>query len=326
MSGMIYPLLFKEIFRSKIWGGSGIGRLKGLTLPDDIGESLEVSGMQGEETVVANGTLGGLTLQQILQQHGVELLGRKNFERFGTHFPLLVKFISTADDLSIQVHPDDGLAQAMGRRNGKSEMWYVVRAEKGARVLSGFAEDFSEERCLESIAEGRLCEHINALPVQSGDCFFIPAGRIHSIGAGCLLIEIQQSSDDTFRVYDFDRKEADGFRRTLHLDEARQALSYEAVTSPRTFYTPQINTPVTLVDTPQFTVRLCRFTEKTTLDYSGLDSFVCFVVFEGEVLLTDAEGRSVKLAAGSTVLFPAENPLVNVEPLGGSCGFIETYV
>ncbi len=303
-----------------------MGRLKGLALPSDIGECLEVSGMPGEETVVANGEYAGQTLQQLLQLQGAALLGRRNFERFGTNFPLLVKFISTADDLSLQVHPDDNMARTMGRRNGKSEMWYVVRAEEGTKVLSGFSEDISEELCLESIAEGRLCEHINTLPVHSGDCFFIPAGRIHSIGAGCLFIEIQQSSDDTFRIYDFDRQETDGCTRTLHLNEALKALSYEKVVDPRTCYTPKTNTPVILISTPQFTVRLCRFTEKATLDYSDLDSFVCFVVFEGRVQLTDAEGRSVTLSAGRTVLFPAENPLVNVEPIDGSCGFIEAYV
>ncbi len=303
-----------------------MGRLKGISLPENIGESIEISGLPGEESVVKNGCLAGRKLSEVLEECGADVLGRQNFERHGTRFPLLVKFISAAADLSIQVHPDDAMARTLGHPYGKSEMWYVVRADENAKILSGFSVDFSEGRYLQDLAYGTLCEHLNILPVKAGDCFHVPAGRIHSIGAGCLLVEIQQSNDDTFRVYDFDRKDIDGRPRELHVEQARKALSYEAVKEPRTNYTPELNKPVLLISEPHFTSRLCRFTVPQTLDYASLDSFVCFVVFEGKARLTDAAGITMEIAAGQTVLFPAVNSSVTVEPMETGVGFIETYI
>lgn len=318
------PLRFREIYKEKPWGGTEIGRLKGCDLPRGIGESFEISGVPGSETLVADGEFAGRPLSDILRHYGAEILGRRNAERYGTDFPLLIKFISAADNLSVQVHPDDALAQEMGHPFGKNEMWFIVRAEAEAKIFNGFSTAFSPEGYTAELAAGRLLEHINVDESHVGDCFYIPAGCIHSIGAGNLLVEIQQSSDDTFRVYDYDRVGADGSKRELHVDMAKRALDYNRVGSQRVTYTSAVGHPVTLVESPSFTTRLCRFDAPVALDYAALDSFVIFIAFSGEAQLTDASGNGVRLAAGRSVLFPADNTAVSVQPLGDApCGLLE---
>lgn len=325
---MIQPLQFGDIFKHKLWGGSEIGRLKGIDAGDDVGESFEISALPGDESrVVTPGPDEGLTLRRLIAKYGERLMGRKNFARYGDEFPLLVKFIYSAKDLSVQVHPNDEIAHAMGHPYGKNEMWYIVRADQGATVRAGFKTDFSPQRYEETLADQTLSDHINTLPTHPGDCFYIPSGCIHSISAGNLLIEVQQSSDDTFRVYDFGRRDADGRLRELHVDQARRALNYAATADPRLYYTAATGRPVEILRTDTFTTRLCRYSERGEIDYRSLDAFVILVGFEGTALLRDAEGREVTLREGRTVLFPAENPLVSVEPLDGRpCGFIETFV
>ncbi len=320
------PLTFQELFLPKIWGGEDIGLLKGCCLQKNIGESFEISSVPGKETPVATGEFAGLTLEEVIKRTGVRLLGKVNYEKYGTDFPLLVKFISSAEDLSVQVHPGNDIAHEMGHPYGKNEMWYMVQTTGNAIVRVGFSEDYSEERYLREVADGTLCNHINTVAVHPGDSFSIPAGRIHSIGAGCLLIEIQQSSDDTFRVYDYNRTDITGEKRELHIDMARRALDYHAVSNPRINYQEVPNKPVMLLDSPSFTTKLCRFDGTQVLDYSGLDSFVIYVAFEGSALLTDSEGTTLRLAAGHSVMFPAENAFVSIRPERARFSFIETSI
>ncbi len=345
------PLLFKEIYKTKLWGGTdidlfaqgaqsadniGIDCLKGRDLRQDtgidgrwglkvcrdIGESYEISCIPGEETPVAEGPYAGKNLEEVIAICGATLVGEHNYARYGTTFPLLIKLISAAADLSIQVHPDDATARELGHPFGKNEMWYVVHAKADARVLAGFSSDFSAERYTEALAAGNLLEHVNAFPTHPGDCFYIPAGCIHSINAGNLLVEVQQNSNDTFRVYDYDRIGPDGRRRGIQVEEARRALRYEASTDHQVHYTPQNNRPVTLVSCPSFTTRLCRCDRLQTMDYRALDSFVIVIVFEGSATFTDAEGHSLRLTAGHTALFAADTTAVTVVP-DARCAFLE---
>ncbi|MDO4930920.1 MAG: class I mannose-6-phosphate isomerase [Bacteroidales bacterium] len=324
---MISPLIFKDIYKDKIWGGPGIGRLKGLSIPDNIGESFEVSGLPGDESVVAEGEFEGQTLRQLTSRFGSRLVGAQNFARFGTDFPLLVKFISAGRDLSLQVHPDDAMAHTMGHPYGKNEMWFIVEADPESHICAGFSCGFSETQYLVALAHNNLGDHVNVADTHPGDCFYIPAGCIHAIGGGNLLIEIQQSSDDTFRVYDYDRVDANGHKRELHIEQARHALNFDERPSTRTDYPRDVEGAVPLVSCASFTTRACRFTASGTLDYAALDSFVIFTVYSGEGLFTDAVGNVLHLRAGRSALFPAENPAVSVEPLGGApCCFLEASI
>lgn len=309
------PLKFREILKPTLWGGTDITAMKSLTASGaSIGESWEISGVPGAETPVAGGEYAGMTLRELTARFGAELVGAENLRRYGDNFPLLVKFISAARDLSIQVHPDNAMARRLGRPFGKSEMWYIVRARRGAMICSGFNHEFAPADFTRSLDEGTLCNHLRQHESRAGDCFFIPAGRIHSIGAGNFLIEVQQSSDDTFRVYDFNRVDQNGERRQLHVDLAREALDYEYADDNRTNYLPVVNRAVTLIDRPEFTTRLYQLDRPLRADYSAIDSFVIFVAFEGSARLIDGDGNAVSLRAGESVLFPASNGTVDLMP------------
>lgn len=316
---------FKELLKTTIWGGEEVTRLKQLSdAPEHVGESWEISGVPGNETLVAEGELKGRSLTQLIETYGADLVGKHNLEHYGTTFPLLIKFISAKADLSIQVHPDDAMAQRMGHPYGKTEMWYIVHTEPGASLCSGFNADFSAEGYTKSLQDGTLMSHLSRHATHPGDCFFIPAGRIHSIGAGNFLVEIQQSSNDTFRVYDFDRKDAQGHTRELHVAQAREALNYKASADYRTHYVQQKNVAVPLVSCPQFTTRLYQMDAPVVTDYTSVDSFVIVIAYKGAAMLHYDEGE-VSLKAGESVLFPATNKQIRFEPLDGCFEALETY-
>lgn len=318
-------LQFNALLKTTIWGGEEVTALKKLeNAPEQVGESWEISGVSGNETVVADGEFKGETLEKLIERFGVELVGKRNMERYGTTFPLLIKFISAAQDLSIQVHPDDAMAQRMGHPYGKTEMWYIVHTQPGASLCSGFNADFSADGYTESLADGTLMNHLSRHETRPGDCFFIPAGRIHSIGAGNFLVEIQQSSNDTFRVYDFDRTDAEGHKRELHVAQAREALDYKAYPEYRTQYEPRPNDCTPLVDCPQFTTRLYELTAPLKADYTDIDSFVILIAFEGAATLRYAEGE-LTLRAGESVLFPATTEGVEIVPAAGGFKALETF-
>ncbi|MBR1594655.1 MAG: class I mannose-6-phosphate isomerase [Alloprevotella sp.] len=327
------PIFFKPLLKQTIWGGEEVTALKqasellerGEAAMPRVGESWEISGVEGDETPVCCGEDAGRTLPELIAKYGADLVGEENLRRYGTTFPLLIKFISAAQDLSIQVHPDDAMAQRMGHPYGKTEMWYIVKAEEGASLVSGFSHAFSAEGYVASLADGTLMQHLSRHGTQAGQCFFIPAGRIHSIGAGNFLVEIQQSSNDTFRVYDFDRSDAEGRTRQLHVEQAREALDYADTEGGPVSYEPQPGACVNLVSCPQFTTNLLELDAPFHADYSRRDSFVILIAFEGTAEVRTDAGDTFELRAGQSVLLPAAMQGADIVPKGGDFRTLETF-
>ena len=315
---------FKPLLKQTIWGGERIAPFKRLECNmGQVGESWEISGVKGQETVVDGGPYDGLTTNELVATLRDRLLGRDNYLRYGDEFPLLIKFIDAAGDLSVQVHPDDATAMRHGRKRGKTEMWYVMDSEPSATLMVGLKRSITPDEYKALVANGTICDAISRYNVKEGDCFYIPSGRIHSIGAGCFLTEIQQTSDVTYRIYDFKRKDKDGNFRELHTAEAADAIDYQVQESYRTEYDRVKNEPAELVDCPYFRTALYDLDEPMTLDYSELDSFVILIGVCGEGTLTCDDGTSATLSAGHTLLLPATTGIVDVS---GKVKFLETYI
>lgn len=315
---------FKPLLKQTIWGGERIAPFKRLECNmGQVGESWEISGVKGQETVVDGGPYDGLTTNELVATLRDRLLGRDNYLRYGDEFPLLIKFIDAAGDLSVQVHPDDATAMRHGRKRGKTEMWYVMDSEPSATLMVGLKRSITPDEYKALVANGTICDAISRYNVKEGDCFYIPSGRIHSIGAGCFLTEIQQTSDVTYRIYDFKRKDKDGNFRELHTAEAADAIDYQVQESYRTEYDRVKNEPAELVDCPYFRTALYDLDEPMTLDYSELDSFVILIGVRGEGTLTCDDGTSATLSAGHTLLLPATTGIVGVS---GKVKFLETYI
>ncbi|KAA6338568.1 Mannose-6-phosphate isomerase ManA [termite gut metagenome] len=322
----MYPLKFEPILKQVLWGGEKIIPFKQLneTLKK-VGESWELSGLENNESIVANGVDKGLTLTEMLRKYRDELVGEANYARFGNKFPLLVKLIDAKQDLSVQVHPSDELAKKRHNSMGKTEMWYVIDADKEAKLRSGFSTQITPKEYKERILNNTITGVLQEYEIQKGDVFFLPAGRIHSIGAGAFIAEIQQTSDITYRIYDFNRKDTDGKVRELHTDLAREAIDYEVLSDYRTPYEALINEPVELVACPYFTTSLYDMTEEVSCDYSELDSFVIFVCVEGACRLIDNEKNVMTLHVGETVLLPATTQTITVTP-EKAVKLLETYI
>ena len=322
----MYPLKFELILKQTLWGGDKIISFKQLNdTRTEVGESWEISAVEGSESIVAEGPDKGMTLTEVLSKYREELLGEANYARFGVKFPLLVKFIDARQDLSIQVHPSDELAKKRHNSMGKTEMWYVIGADKGAKLRSGFSEQITPKEYKDRVYNNTITEVLQEYDIQPGDVFFLPAGRVHSIGAGAFIAEIQQTSDVTYRIYDFDRKDSKGNARELHTDLAREAINFEVLDDYRTQYDVVENEPIELVACPYFTTSLYDMTEEITCDYSELDSFVIFVCVEGSCTLYDNEKNEVSFKAGETVLMPASTQEVTIVP-NGKVKLLETYV
>ena len=315
---------FNPLLKSILWGGEKIVPFKHLTSDQkQVGESWEISGVKDNESVVSNGEYKGWTLNKLVDTLKDKLVGKENYERFGNEFPLLVKFIDARQQLSIQVHPTDEQAQVKGLGRGKTEMWYVMESDADASLRSGLKQKITPEQYKEMVEDDTITEALCEYPVKEGDVFFLPAGRIHSIGAGCFLAEIQETSDVTYRIYDFKRKDAEGNYRQLHTKEAAECIDYTVYPDYRTQYEARKNEPVELVSCPYFTTSVYDLTEPMTLDYSDLDSFVIFVGLKGEGEITDAEGNTISFRAGESVLLPATATTVKVS---GTIKFLESYV
>lgn len=323
----MYPLKFQPILKSTIWGGEKIVPFKNIeSTQTQVGESWEISDVPGDESVVANGPDAGKNLTQMVQEYKGALVGESNFTRFGGKFPLLIKFIDAQDDLSIQVHPDDELAMKRHNSMGKTEMWYVIdNAEGKAHLRSGISKSITPQEYEAMIADNTICDALADYAVKPGDVFFLPAGRIHSIGAGCFIAEIQQTSNITYRIYDFNRKDKNGNTRELHTELSKDAIDYSVEADYRTKYTPKLNAPVDLVSCPYFTTSVYNLTEPMTMDYSELDSFVIYICTEGSCTVKDNEGNEIAMKAGESVLFPATTKGLEVTP-DGEVKFLETYV
>ena len=324
----MYPLKFEPILKQTLWGGDKIIPFKHLneTLPN-VGESWEVSAVEGSESVVANGTDKGYTLPEMVRKYKEELVGEANYARFGNKFPLLIKFIDAKLDLSIQVHPGDELAKKRHNSFGKNEMWYVIAADKGAKLISGFAEEITPKEYKDRVHNGTFAEVLQTCAIEPGDVFYVPAGRVHGSGAGAFVAEIQQTSDITYRIFDYNRKDKDGKSRELHTSQAMDAINFSDVQDDfRTEYERVQNEPVEMVASPYFTTSVYDMTEEITCDYSELDSFVIFICVEGSCRLTDDNQNEITLRAGETVLLPAAVQEVTIVPEGQRVKLLETYV
>lgn len=322
----MYPLKFKPILKQTIWGGDRIIPFKGLHENlKNVGESWELSGVPDHESEVANGEFAGRTLRELINEFREELVGESVYKRFSTTFPLLIKFIDARQDLSIQVHPNDELAKMRHNSLGKTEMWYVMDAAEGAKLRSGFAKKVTPREYKDSVANSTITDLLCEYEIHPGDVFFLPAGRIHSIGAGAFIAEIQETSDITYRIFDFNRKDANGNTRELHTELAKDAIDYEVQDDYRTHYTPVVNEPVELVSCPYFTTSVYDLTDEITCDYAELDSFVVLICMDGKATIFDNDGHEEHIHAGETVLLAASTQEVRIVP-DGSVKILETYV
>ena len=323
---------FEPLLKQTLWGGDRIIPFKHLdTQMERVGESWEISGVKDNETIVANGPDKGKSLNQLVREQKEKLVGADNYQRFGDEFPLLIKFIDARQDLSIQVHPTDEIAHRQDKSRGKTEMWYALGSEEGEvkseklatpMLYNGLKQQITPEQYKEMVENDTITDALARYEVHEGDVFFIPAGRIHAIGAGCFVAEIQQTSDVTYRIYDFKRKDKDGNYRELHTKEAAESINYTVLPNYRTEYELQKNEGVQVVTCPYFTTAVYDLNEPMTLDYSELDSFVILIAVKGSGSLT-ANGETITFQMGDTVLLPATTDEVKVE---GEVKFLETYV
>lgn len=304
MMSALYPLKFTPILKEKIWGGQKLRQLLNKPTKSSVaGESWELSDVEGDTSVVANGPLAGTTLKTLLEQYKADLVGEKVYAQFGSKFPLLIKYIDAKKDLSVQLHPNDTLAKARHQSFGKTEMWYVIQADEGSNLIIDFNQPMSAERYKKHLEAKTLPSILNFETVSKGDTFFIEVGRIHAIGAGVLLAEIQQTSDITYRVYDWDRTDAQGKPRELHNDLAMDAIDFKMDRDFKVNYKPQNNTPEQLVSCPYFTTNVLDI-EGEILKHNTNDCFLIYMAVDGASVF-EVDGRVTELSFGETLLIPA---------------------
>ena len=303
---MIHQLLrFEPILKSKIWGGEKLETLLNKKSDrKDIGESWEISGIEDDISVVSNGNLKGKILNELIKEFKEEILGEKVYSIFQDKFPLLIKFIDAKKKLSLQVHPNDVLAQKRHNSLGKTEMWYVVNSDKKAKIIVGFSEETDKKTFSKTVEEGNELELLNVDFVKKGDTFLVPAGRIHAIGKGVLLAEIQETSDVTYRISDWNRKNVAGVQRDLHLDLALDAIDYSAKSNYKAEYLKKKNSPSNIVDCKYFTTNFLHLTKNYNLNHDDKDSFVIYMCVEGTAIF-EYENQQEKLQTGETILIPA---------------------
>ena len=322
----LYPLKFKPVFKDKVWGGIRLKKLldKDFSPLPNCGESWELFAFANESSVVDNGFLSGNSLSEVIEVYMGDLVGDDLFDQFGEEFPLLVKFIDTNDFLSVQVHPDDILGKKLHGSYGKTEMWYVIDAEPGAEIISGFNRDLDREAVLRHIEQNSLRDIMVARPVRRGDVLFLPAGKVHAIGAGITLCEIQQASDVTYHLYDWDRPGTDGKPRELHIERSLEALDLKKAEEFTIDYEPVPNGSVTLVRDKHFTTNLLTFDRKLEMDYFLVNSFIVLVCLEGAFELEYPGGRET-VKQGEVVLVPAEIRQLSYVPKTAA-RVLETYI
>ncbi|MCF8347605.1 MAG: class I mannose-6-phosphate isomerase [Bacteroidales bacterium] len=323
----LYPLKFQPLFMEKIWGGQQLKTTLGMDYGDlpNCGEAWVISGVDGNQTLVKNGFLAGNELNELVEIYMGDLVGEENFEQFGNEFPLLIKFIDAADWLSIQVHPDDELAAKRNIGKGKTEMWYILGAQPGAQLISGFNQPVDAASYLNHLKNGTLKQILNVENVQVEDVFFMPAGRVHAIGPGTLLAEIQQTSDTTYRIYDWDRKDAQGNARQLHTDEALEAIDFSPVDQYKTNYRTISNGTASVLSCPQFTVNKVQIDQPMEKNLELMDSFVVYIGLEGNGLLQWGE-EQLSIKAGEAVLVPAIINRIDFIPASVSLKLLEVYI
>ncbi len=302
---MLYPLKFSPILKDKIWGGTKLQQLFGKHgLTNKLGESWELSGYDGDESVVTNGLLAGNNLAELIEIYMGDLVGDKIYDAFGLSFPLLFKLIDANENLSIQVHPGDEIAADRHNSYGKTEMWYVVDADFGAELIIGFTHDCDRDEYLDALEVGEVETLLQKVQVTKGDVLFIPAGLVHAIGKGVVVAEIQQSSDITYRIYDYKRVDDNGNERELHTEEAMDVIDFTAAKEPKTSYNSVLNEITPLVECDYFTTNMIRFDAPVTRNYGELDSFVAYMCLEGNLVIEYNNEKTI-VNKGDTILVPA---------------------
>lgn len=326
---MLYPLKFKPRVKERIWGGQAILKKKGKTVArlskDKLyGESWDLSSVKGDVSVVANGFLKGNNLEEIIEVYMGELVGEENFEKYGLEFPLLVKYLDCNDKLSVQVHPNDELAEERHNSFGKTEAWYVVDCKPGAAIYLGFKNlELTREEYIAAVAESRLEELLNRVEVKPGDVFFIPAGTVHALGAGIEVVEVQQTSDVTYRIYDWDRVDASGNGRELHTALAVDAIDFEADAELlHRKYELTKGGAATVIESSYFTMTLHDVDGEKLLDRASLDSFIIYIALNGSAQVI-ADGVEESLEEGEVMLTPAE---VSEIEINGNAKLMEVYI
>ena len=302
---MLYPLKFQPILKDKIWGGN---KLKSIfnkeAETDKLGESWELSGYENDESVVTNGFLAGNNIAELIEIYMGELVGDKIFDEFGHSFPLLFKLIDANQDLSIQVHPNNEVAIERHNTLGKTEMWYVVDSDENGKLVIGFSKDCTKEEYLEALKNDQVENLLQSISVKKGDVFFIPAGLVHAIGKGVVIAEIQQSSDITYRIYDYKRVDDNGNERELHTDQALDVIDFKASINPKTSYQIVENHISPLVSCEFFTTNMLKFDKAITRNYVSIDSFVVYMCLEGRFVLI-CNDEKMNINKGETILIPA---------------------
>jgi mannose-6-phosphate isomerase len=314
----LYPLQFTPILKERIWGGTQLKSVLGKNPKmARCGESWELSGVEDNVSVVANGFLQGNNLQELIEIYMGDLVGEKIYEQFGEEFPVLIKFIDAHNDLSIQVHPDDRLSYQRHNTFGKTEMWYVMDAGKDSSLIVGFNQKMDREKYLQALNNRQLKDVMNFEKVSAGDVFFIPAGRVHAIGKEILLAEIQQTSDVTYRIYDWDRVDDNGKPREMHTELALDAIDYTLHDTYKTPYQKPLHGTAELVKCPYFTTNLISITQPMEKDYQRLDSFVVYICTSGACSIRWGAAGSLNIRKGDTILIPAildEIQIIPTEP------------
>jgi mannose-6-phosphate isomerase len=317
----LYPLQFEPILKERIWGGTKLKTILNKPITSDItGESWEISTVEGDVSVVSNGDLAGKSLNDLIQVAPEDILGTEVYRRFGKQFPLLFKYLDAREDLSIQVHPNDELAKKRHNSFGKTEMWYIMQADENARIIVGFKEKSNATEYVENLKSKTLLSILDDVIVKSGDVFFLETGTVHAIGAGLVVAEIQQTSDITYRLYDFDRVDAAGNERELHVDLALDAINYNEVDTFK-LYTKNINQSNTIVDCPYFTTNFLPLEGEKIVINSG-NSFSVYMCIEGTFEI-ELENSRFQYKKGDTVLIPAA---LKTFILSGKASILEIYI
>ncbi len=328
----LYPLLFKPNLHTVVWGGDRLPRYKGMTetVSGPIGESWEVSAVPSSPSIIANGPLAGRDLISVVEEYGSLLLGDGVYSRYGGRLPLLVKFIEAKTDLSIQVHPDDQLAMARHNKSGKAEMWYVIDAQPGAYLYAGFAKEISKREYRQRITDGTITDVLARHEVQAGDVFYIPAGRVHAICGGITLAEVQQSSDVTYRIYDYHRMGLDGKPRELHTALAVDAIDFHVEEDYRTCYDATQDRAVQIIDTPFFDVRIMELSEAKHRDLVKYGSFIISMCIKGgaRIVVRDADSgvSEITLTEGNSCLIPASVADYDIIPDTPTTRILDAYI
>jgi len=322
----MYPLKFEPIYKYRIWGGNKLKKILNKDeVPEKTGESWELSGVEDNLSVVSNGSLAGNTIQELAEIYMGDLLGDHVYEKFGEEFPLLIKLIDANDVLSIQVHPDDKLSKERHQAYGKTEMWYVIQAEKGSALYTGFKQKLDKESYLKHLKNSTIKEVLNLEPVVPGDVFFIPAGRVHATGAGILFAEIQQTSDITYRIFDWDRIDKDGKARELHTELALDAIDFDVHSSYKTDYN-RIKNATNLIETCEFfTTNIIPLEKTLEKDYYETDSFIIYMCMEGSFTIISGDNDQTGVKKGETVLLPAALNDIRLEPQG-KASILEIFI